>query len=138
MSTQQTPPQAGALDYTHTDVVKLPQPDSEQRYAIRRLDWERLKRCVAACKTTQSLSYADLYHTLFGVAATCAVAWLPLLSAQGIAGWIVTAFAIGAIAAFIMACALVSMDRRLKKANTDRIADIEADMAGIESGFTQP
>jgi hypothetical protein len=112
--------------------------ESERRVAIRRLDWDRLKRDISLCKGAKSLDYSGTYYTLFGVAGSCLTALIPLYFAQGLPSWVTPTYAVATIASLILACALMSVNKSVKSASSERVAEIEKDMKEIEDGFPKP
>ena len=136
MTTPPTQP-TGALDYTHTDSIMLPQSAVERRFAIRKLDWERLKRCVASCKSEQISNYSGWYFLLFGISGSSVVAIVPLIFSTGLPSWVVPAYGALAIASLVLGVVIFKISKSLKTQNANRIKDLEMDMAGIESGFDQ-
>src|SRR5947209_6161472 len=92
MSTPSTPPTTEILPYTHTDSIVLPQSATEQRFAIRRTDWERLKRCVVTCKENQPSDYSGWYFLCFGISGSSLLAFVPLFFSTGVPTWAIPSF----------------------------------------------
>jgi len=94
MSATPTTPPSEALPYTHTDSIVLPQSATEQRFAIRRMDWERLKRCVTRCKQDHSLDYSGWYFLCFGISGSSFLAFVSLFFSTGVPTWIISSFGV--------------------------------------------
>lgn len=124
----------GTLNYTRTDSVALPQSAAEIRFAIRKSDWERLKRNVGRCKDN-SPTLADWYFCCFGIAGSSGVSIVPLLFAAGLPAWVVPAYGCTTAFAAVLGIVLLIVNRRVVRQRLDTVDDLSIDMKEIESGF---
>lgn len=127
--------QSGVLNYTRTDSVALPQSAAELRFAIRKSDWERLKRSIGKCRTGASPNLSGWYFCCFGVAASAIVSIIPLAVATGVPPWVVPAYWCVTVFATVLGVVLFVIDRRLGREKQDRLEELGIDMKDIESGF---
>lgn len=125
----------GTFNFMHSDSVVLPQSEAEVRFAIRRSDWGRLKRCITICKRDSSPNLSGWYFFCFGIAASAGVSILPLFKATGLAPWIIPAYLCLTGAATIVGLVLVALNRYLNQNRGNRLDELEIDMGDIERGF---
>lgn len=128
-------PQAGLLNYTRTDSVAIPQSAAEMRFAIRKSDWERLKRNLLRCKSDISPNLSGWYFCCFGISGSAAVSMVPLVYATGLAGWVVPTYGCVTVAAGMVGIVLMKIDRRFGHERKDRLDEVGIDMKDIEDGF---
>lgn len=128
--------QSGVLTYTRTDSVALPQLAAEMRFAIRKLDWERLKRCVGRCEKEESANLAGWYFCCFGIGGSAGVSILPLTIATGVSSWVVPAYWCVTVFATALGIVLMLIDRRFSRERKGRVEELRVDMTDIEAGFT--
>jgi hypothetical protein len=129
------PVATGIFTYTRSDSVVLPQSEAEVRFAIRRSDWGRLKRCITICKSDAAPNLSGWYFFCFGIGGSTGVSILPLLTATGLAPWIVPAYCCMTGAAILLGLVLVAVNKYLNKKRGSRLDELEIDMGDIERGF---
>ena len=127
--------QQGTLSYTRTDSIAVPQSTTEQRFAIRKLDWDRVKRNMAKCKSDASTNLSGWYFTCFGIAASALLSIYPFSMATGISPWVIPAYWCAAGSFTIIGIVLLLLDWRLKREKRERLDELELDMKEIEQGF---
>jgi hypothetical protein len=128
--------QAGVFTYTRTDSVALPQSAAEMRFAIRRSDWERLKRSVELCGKEVLPNLAGWYFCFFGIGGSAMVSLYPLASATGVPTWVIPAYGCVTVFATVLGIVLMVIDRRLSHERKGRLDELGIDMNDIEDGFT--
>ena len=129
-----TPP-VGSLTYTRSDSIDLPQSAAEARFAMRRSDWQRIKRQVNACKSDMTPGYSGWYFLCFGVAGSALLTLVPLYFAVGLPAWVMPFYFWSFMATAAMGGALFCISRKLRKERTERIDELKEDMSEIEACF---
>jgi hypothetical protein len=128
--------QAGILNYTRTDAVVMPQSAAEMRFALRKSDWERLKRNLGRCKEEVPSDLSGWYFCLFGVCGSAAASIISLAYAKGLPEWVVPAYYAVTIGSGILGFVLWKLDQKLCREKKDRLDELSLDMKDIENGFT--
>src|SRR5579862_2116822 len=127
--------QTGSLTYTHSESIALPQRDAETRFAIRRLDWDRIKRQLAKCKDSKTGDYSGWAHCLFGVSASAGVSIVPLSWTGTMPSWVVPAYFAATVSAGLVGFILFLITKKNRKAQADRVEDLQSDMKDVEQTF---
>ena len=115
--------------------IFLPSARSEAFMAIRRTDWERLKRRISGVTNPQS-RLSILYSILFGVAATALFSVYPMLGAQGLPTWVLPSYVCVGLLLFVFAAVLVWIDRQNRARMQSELSDVMQDLTEIEGSFT--
>src|SRR5687767_11195978 len=99
-----------SVKWNRSDDISVPVSDSERRYAIRKADWERLKRNLSEC-TDESSSLPVWYSILFGVSGSAGLSIFPIAITKDLSPWVTPLYVIIFIAAGVLAFALVGVEK---------------------------
>ncbi len=130
--------QPGGQDHvksTREVQVDFPSSDSEKRMAIRRSDWERLRRRIRRVAGPPS-RLAIVYAILFGVAATALFSIYPMTLSQGVPTWVIPTYVCAFVFTFLFAWIFVWLDRKAQARSVSDISDVMQDMEDIEGAFS--
>ncbi len=129
---QEAPPSQQTINWTQDQTIAV--PSDERLLAIRRSDWERLKRnCSRAADPVPRLHIA--YSILFGIGATSALSLLTFSSAENLSPWVVPFHILLTIFCLGGGGYLVRLDRKLHSRQRSQIDDIRSDMEELEKMF---
>lgn len=132
MNQQSSPEQV--LNWMREEAIAVPSPGRETRMAIRRSDWERLKRRLS--RVVDSVPRMSVvYSILFGIAATSGFSIIPIAASTNLPSW-VTPFYV-CVCAFSLFCGIVfvCIDRKVRSGKKSELQDIGSDMNEIEGMF---
>lgn len=123
---------SNSVNYQPNAKIALPSELHESRLAIRRIDWERLKR---RCKENPEdlFPFQAIYTMSFGVAGTAGFSWYTAPTA--IEHIFISILSVGMIIGVIM----IILEWRFGVAKVQTIQEMLKDMEEIESVFdTEP
>jgi len=123
-----------SVNWNRAESISVPAPDREGRLAVRRADWDRIKRSLANCTRKPSL-LPVWYSILFGVSGSAGLTIVPLLVTKDLPAWVLPAYIIATLASGLMAWILVRLDKERETTSGSEIALIQSDMKDVESAF---
>lgn len=144
MSSKETgefvPPEPWVLTYERTEDVIIPSRDSEARRAIRKADWDRLKRRCQRLRNPMPW-LTVVYSACFGVSASFGASTIPIYHATGLPGgtapYVFPLYVIVTIFSALLGLVSLLLDRKIQRAAGDTVSDLEEDMKDIESMFSR-
>ena len=116
--------------------IAVPAPATEDRVAIRRLDWARIRRNLMRCSEPQP-TLAVWYSICFGVAGSAGFSIIPIGATKDLPPWVWPLYVCTTVASGFLGIVLVWLDRRLNQQRRSQIADLDADMGEIEHALGQ-
>jgi hypothetical protein len=125
------------LQYNLTTQIAVPAPTAEDRVAIRRLDWSRIRRNLMRCREPQP-TLSVWYSICFGVAGSAGFSIIPIGATKDLPPWVWPLYVSTTVASGFLGVVLVWLDRRLNQQRRSQIADLDADMDEIERTFQSP
>jgi len=125
---------AEKLNWTREEAIALPAPEKEGRLAIRRSDWQRIKRCIR--RGEQPLSNLPTWYSVcFSVAASAAVSIIPIAAASGLPAWVTPSYVVVTVGAVVLGIVLVLIERRLASNRATAMTELREDIDEIEKSF---
>ena len=129
-----TEPASDKLNWAREEPIALPAPEKEGRLAIRRSDWERIKRCLK--RGQQPLpSLPTWYSVCFSVAGSAGVSIIPIATSSGLPAWVSPLYVVVTLAALVLGSILVVIDKRLVSNRSSSLNDLQEDVEEIEKSF---
>jgi hypothetical protein len=114
--------------------ISVPDPTTEDRVAIRRLDLARIRRNLGRCKEPE-FNLSGAYWFLFGSAVSIGASIYPLQLTTGLPTWVIPLYACATASTLAMGIILIFLNRRQTQQRQSYIEDIEFDMNEIERTF---
>ena len=122
------------LRWVRDETIAVPSRGRETRMAVRRKDWERIKRRISkAVEPAPGLSV--VYSVLFGIAATSGYSTGPIAISKNLPSWVTPLYVCVSIFSFFCGCVFVFLDRKFRSERKSELEDIEADMDDVEAMF---
>lgn len=123
-----------SLKWDHSDHISLPSNESRECWAIRKMDWARLKRGMLK----QNNPFPRLviaYSVLFGFAGSFGVSIVPLYFSKDLPRWVLILYVVMTIAFLVLALILLVLDKKMNVHRASEFKEISTDMEEIEAGF---
>jgi hypothetical protein len=122
------------LHFNLSTQIAVPAPTTEDRVAIRRLDWARIRRNLLRCNEPQP-NLSVWYSICFGVAGSAGFSIIPIGAAKDLPVWVWPLYICVTVTSGFLGVVLVWLDRRLNQQRRSQITDLDADMDEIEQTF---
>lgn len=123
-----------AIQLTQTTTVEYPAEEKEKRIAIRRVDWNRIKRLVRFIRPEPKF-LRSAYSISFGVAVTAGVTIIPIYYIPQKSPWLLPMYICFALFALIFAIILLCVDKYYTTSKSKDLGLIHEDMQDIEDTF---
>lgn len=122
--------------FTIAGQLKLPTPEKEMRYGIRKADWERLRR---KCKNLKSQPgwLQSIGSACIGLAVSAALTIPTILLTEKIPAWIIPSYAAATLAGFAVGICLLLLDYKVMKQLKQDAKELELDMQEVEALLSQ-
>jgi hypothetical protein len=122
------------INWTQSTPIAVPAPLTEERVAIRRLDWSRIRRNLMRCSEPQP-NLSVWYSICFGIAGSAGFSIIPIGATKDLPAWVWPLYICTTVASDFLGVVLVWLDNRLNRQRRSQIADLDADMDEIERTF---
>jgi len=125
------------LNVDRKETIYTASADYEERDAIRRADWARIKRNIEYLERNKPTKLSIWYSILFGVAGSFGVSIYPIAKTQGLPAWVAPLYGCVCFFSLLVGVILVFLEKRLKTSEKSEKDEILTDMTEIENGFPQ-
>ena len=115
--------------------IALPS-NGEGSLAIRRIDWNRLKRLLKRVMVPAS-KLSTVYGILFGIGTSSGLSIIPAAS-QALPAWVLPFYVVISAGSFIGGLVFVRLEKEVCDDRKSAVADIMEDMKEIENTFKKP
>ena len=122
------------LRYKRQDPIEVPAQEKEARRAIRKADWNRIKRLVERIPSESDI-LRIIYSILFGVAGSVGLSIYPIYSNPQASSWLFPLYVCITVFSLLVAFVFCVLDRRIRKSKINYLQMIQKDMEEIESIF---
>ncbi|MDO9034885.1 MAG: hypothetical protein Q7U51_06755 [Methanoregula sp.] len=126
-----TPP---TLQYSMESSVAMPNPESEQRFGIRVVDWKRIRR-DAVQFTEPPSTMSRISDACFSVSVTAIFTFIGLLGQQNLSSWILPTIVVAAILFFLFGALLLYFHNKEIEGKKRNVKIFQNDMDEIEKMF---
>src|SRR5882724_5117751 len=110
------------LHFNLSTQIAVPAPTTEDRVAIRRLDWSRIRRNLLRCNEPQ-FSLSVWYSILFGFSASSFLSIAPIAVTKDLPVWVLPVYILTSLSSLFLGTVLVWLDKRLNRQRRSQIAD---------------
>jgi hypothetical protein len=132
------PTQPGAaadkLVWARSENIAIPSVARDDRLAMRRADWNRIKRCISQCKQPSD-TMQIIYSILAGFSGSAALTLITLIFTEKKPAWAIPMFICLTIFSAVSAVALWKSDQQSGNKFVIQLSAIREDMADIETQF---
>lgn len=122
------------LKYNQEETITFPSKEGEAKLAIRRADWNRIKRLISNIPPITNI-YQIVYSILFSIAGAVAISLHPIYTNPDAAAWIFPLYMWLAIFAFVVAVIFCILGKTMHRTRTNYIQNIQEDIDEIEQTF---
>jgi len=127
-------PQQNIIRYTEKADIAVPSRIGEAKLAIRRADWERIKKSINNIPSETNI-HQIVYTILFSIAGAIAASLIPIHGNSKLAPWVFPLYGLFAVFSFVVAVIFCILGKAWRSTKTDYIKSIQEDMDGIEDTF---
>lgn len=124
------------ITFTTETAVVLPKAEHEEVLAMRRVEWQRVRRRVE--RLSNPLSGASEWSaTFFGLGAGALLSLIPIVSATSDQQpWVIPLFWVVGISFLVLAGFMLWVHRKMRHSHSDDVTDICGEMDEIEAWYT--
>ena len=124
----------GTIQLTQTTSVEYPTEEKEKRIAIRRVDWNRIKKLVGFIRPEPKF-LRTAYSISFGIAVTAGFSVIPIYYIPQKSPWLLPLYICFAVFALALAIILFCVDKYYTTSKSKDLGLIHEDMQDIEDTF---
>lgn len=122
------------IHYDTQTPISVPSKESEQRFAIRKADWKRIRRQLESVNKPLEM-LPVIYSASFGIAGSSILAVLPIWDSTDIKPWVIPAYLFSFLASLALGIILVILDKKLDHSEACAADLILKDMDEIEESY---
>lgn len=132
---QRRPPRSGEINIQSDTPLALPSREAEERLAMRRSDWRRVrKRVERLCHPT--LTESTWTATCIATGVTSLLALVPIVGATSSADpWVIPTVVVVSVGSFVLALLIQRLPKELAGSRLQEIKDICQEMDEIEATY---
>ncbi len=127
-------PHQDELNVKNTETVKMPAEQHRRSLAIRKVDWERVKRCLDGVQKPQA-GISTWYSILFGVAASAGLTIIPLAFTKDLPPSVLPLYICATAASLLLAITLVRLEKSQAGREQYGLSFVKAEMSAIEDMY---
>jgi hypothetical protein len=125
------------LNVNRKETIYTASSEHEERVAIRRADWARIKRNIENLERNKPPKLSIWYSILFGVSGSSGISIIPIVKTHGLPAWVTPLYVCVCFFSSLLGSVLIILERKLKTRTKSDKDEILTDMAEIEKGFPQ-
>jgi hypothetical protein len=122
------------INWNQSTQIAVPTPTTEARLAIRRSDWNRIRRNVLRLKEPQ-LNLPVWYSIFFGFAASSLVSIAPIAVTKDLPAWVLPSYVFATLFSLILGTILARLNKHLNQQRQSEVENLDADMDEIQRAF---
>jgi hypothetical protein len=122
------------INWNQSTPIAVPTPTTEARFAIRRSDWNRIRRGLLRCKEPE-FNFSVWYSIFFGGAVSAGASIIPIGATKDLPVWVLPLYICGTGALTLLGAVFLLVDRYLKQQRRSQIEELDIDMHEIEQAF---